>query len=90
MEPVEITQAEYEKLKPMIHHLAPQALMDEMAALRVQYLHLALAVLRGQGTSHSQALALIHLEDSLLSAMQGLALQGVPQLPPEFVVPVTG
>lgn len=82
----QVTQAEYEKLKTFLYHTVPQHIQEDMGALRVQYIHLALAVLRDQNSSRSQSLALTHLEESQFRAIQGLALQGSAQLPPDFEV----
>lgn len=86
MKVTKMTQAEYEKLKTLVYHTVPQHIMEDMAALRVQYVHLALSVLRNKNSSRSQSLALTHLEESQFRAIQGLAMQGVPQLPPDFEV----
>lgn len=79
-----LTPAEYEQLRPFLYHTVDAAIALEMAQLRAQYLTLALGILRGQVRSRSQSLALTHLEEAQMRAIQGLALQGTPELPPGF------
>jgi hypothetical protein len=82
----QITQAEYEKIKTLLYHTVPQHIQEDMAAVRVQYIHLALSILRSTDYTRSQSLSLTHLEESQFRAIQGLALKGAPQLPPDFEV----
>lgn len=83
---VTVTQNEYERLKTMLYHVVSPNVAQEMTRVRRQYLVLALDVLRSQSPSRSQSLALTALEDSLMRAIQSLALQGTPQLPDFFEV----
>lgn len=81
-----LTATEFDRLRPLFYHGVGPDTMNLMAALRREYVLLALTVLRGQPSSRSQSLALTHLEDALMRAIQGLALTGRPQLPLGFVV----
>lgn len=86
MNAITLTTAEFDRLRPLFYHGVGPDTMNTMAALRREYVLLALNVLRGQAPSRSQSLALTHLEDSLMRAIQALALTGQPQLPLGFVV----
>ena len=87
----QITPEEFERLKTLCYHAVVQPSITSMAmdALRTEYIHLALSLLRSQAPSRSQSLALTHLEDSLMRGVQALALQGKPQLPSAFEVIAT-
>lgn len=89
MSQIVLTPAEAERLRSFLYHTVPDSLMQQMSALRAQCLSLAVEVLRGQETSRVQSLALTHLEEALMRAIQGLALQGTPHLPPGFVIEET-
>jgi hypothetical protein len=82
----QITNAEYEKIKTLLYHAVPQRIQEDMVAVRVQYIHLALSILRSTDYAWSQSLSLTHLEESQFRAIQELALKGAPQLPPDFEV----
>lgn len=81
-----ITAQEYERLKTFCYHTVPTGVQIQMAVLRAQYVTLAVQLLRNGPPTHSQSLALTHLEDALMRAIQDMALTGVPQLPPGFEV----
>jgi len=83
-----LTPAEFEQLRPFLYHTVDAAIAEAMTELRAGFLQQALALLRGQARTRSQGLALTHLEEAQMRAMQGLALRGVPALPPGFVVAV--
>ena len=81
-----ITQEEFDRIKVMLYHIVSTETQAEMQELRVMYLDLALSIIREQDKSRSQSLALTQLEESLMRAIQGLALKGTPTLPPYFEV----
>lgn len=81
-DPLILTPAELDRLRPFFYHRVTAGIEAAMTLLRDDYLRLAVATLRDQPPSRSQSLALTHLEEALLRAIQGLALQGEPVFPP--------
>lgn len=79
-----LTQDEYARLKTFLYHTVDKSTQDHMDILRSQGLRLALNILRSGPPSRSQELALTHLEDAMMRAIQTLALSGTPVLPPYF------
>jgi hypothetical protein len=82
----QLLQDEYEKIKTLLYHVVPKHIQEDMVEIRVQYIQLALTVLRNTEYSRSQSIALTHLEESLMRTIQGMAMRGTPQLPPDFEV----
>ena len=81
-----LTREEYERIQPLLYHTVDAETQQRMHALRVQGIQLMLAILRQGPRSREQSLALTHLEDAQMRAIQHLAMQGEPQLPPVFEV----
>jgi hypothetical protein len=81
-----LTPEEHARLRPLLYHTVPAAIQEAMASLRADFLALALRVLREEPASRAQSLALTALEEAQMRAIQGLAMQGRPQLPPGFVI----
>ena len=86
MPKIQITQTEHSKLRTLMYHVMTADIAEKMTALRAQYFQLGLDVLRSQVPSRSHSIALTHLEESLMRAIQGLALTGIPELPMGYEV----
>lgn len=71
----------WERLRFLIYHkdLTP-AQSETMGELRQRYINLAESLVDDLPAGRSQSLALTHLEDSLMRAIQALALQGTPDV----------
>ncbi len=71
----------WERLKGLIYHkdLSPRQ-VETMREIRQRYIDLAECLIDDLPGGRSQALAITHLEDSLMRAIQALALQGTPDV----------
>lgn len=83
---MQITPEEYERLKSFCYHTVSSEVQAQMAQIRAQYMELAVLIMRNGPPTRSQSLALTHLEEAQMRAIQDLALTGEPQLPPGFEV----
>lgn len=72
----EMTQEQMTKLKTFFYHTVDKDLQTRMTTIRAEYIALAVSVLNACPDSRSKSLALTHLEDSCMRAIQSLALEG--------------
>ena len=71
----------WERLAGLIYHkdLSPRQ-VETMREIRQRYVDLAESLIDDLPVGRSQTLAITHLEDSLMQAVQALALQGTPDV----------
>lgn len=81
-----LTADEAERLAPFLYHTVDDVTATLMADIRAQYLSLAVRIIREQDQSRPQSIALTQLEEALMRTIQGMALQGTPQVPPGFAI----
>jgi hypothetical protein len=71
----------WERLQCLIYHKdIPPRTVESMGQIRQEYVDLAETLVGELPEGRSKRLALMHLEDSLMRAIQALALQGTPDV----------
>ena len=78
---ISLDKDDYERLKNFIYHAdIPPGEIELIERIRKAYVHLALELTNNLPESRSKSLALMSLEDSLMRAIQALAVAtGTPQ-----------
>lgn len=69
------------KFKTLLYHKVDEAQMAEMTRVRVAVLELAAVIDSLPGPSRSKSLAMTHLEDCSMRAIQAIAMEGTPIIP---------
>ncbi len=70
---------DYDSLKCFVYHSdLAEAVVKQMSDIRQMYINLGSVIVETVPNSRSRGLALAYLEDSLMRAIQALALSGKP------------